>query len=249
VEDWSSRAAVWAEHWASLADPARRAVADAAGIAEGMRVLDVGCGTGEFCALISARGAHASGIDDAEGMIALARERAPEAELRVGTLERLPWPDESFDLVTAFNALQFAPDFVDALREAARVTRRGGAVAVCNWGSLGKHEMIDAEQPLRALVRHPPEAARARMEFGDPAVLDELVRRAGLEPRRQGSVDIPYEVPDEETLVQAFMFDAMGLGIPEDRARPAIAEGAAAFRRPDGSYRLDNEFIWVVAGR
>lgn len=113
--DWSAKAAGWAELWAGLADPAREAVAEATGIGTGMRVLDVGCGSGEFCMLAAARGAVVSGIDAAEGMVEIARRRLPGADLRVGAMERLPWDDDGFDLVTAFNAIQFdvpyeAPD-------------------------------------------------------------------------------------------------------------------------------------------
>jgi ubiquinone/menaquinone biosynthesis C-methylase UbiE len=131
--DWSAKARGWAELWAGLAQPARAAVADATGIADGTRLLDIGCGSGEMCQLAAARGAIVAGIDAAEGMIAIARERLPEADLRVGPMEQLPWADDSFDVVTAFNALQFAADFRVALQDAVRVVRRGGLVAICNW--------------------------------------------------------------------------------------------------------------------
>jgi SAM-dependent methyltransferase len=60
---WSAGASGWIEHWARFAAPAREAVARAAGIEAGASVLDVGCGSGEFCELAAARGAHVSGID------------------------------------------------------------------------------------------------------------------------------------------------------------------------------------------
>ena len=77
-----------------MSEPARLAAADAARIGPGLRVLDAGCGTGEFCALAVARGAHVSGIDAAAGMLAIARERAAEADLRVGDIGSLPWDDD-----------------------------------------------------------------------------------------------------------------------------------------------------------
>jgi ubiquinone/menaquinone biosynthesis C-methylase UbiE len=93
-----------------------------------------GCGSGGFCELAAARGARVSGIDAAAGLIEFARGRLPHADLRVGAIEQLPWPDDSFDVVSGFNAFQFAADFVAALDEARRVTRSGGRVAICNWG-------------------------------------------------------------------------------------------------------------------
>src|SRR5918997_6057154 len=132
--DWSAKAPVWVELWAHLAAPAREVVARATAIGAGTRVLDVGCGSGEFCALVADRGATASGIDAAEGMIAIARRRLPDADLRVGPMEALPWPDASFDVVCGVNSFQFAADTVVALREARRVLRPGGLVAACVWG-------------------------------------------------------------------------------------------------------------------
>ena len=131
---WSASASGWAEHWAGFAAPAREVVARAVGIEPGAPVLDVGCGSGEFCELAAARGARVSGMDAAAGLVEFARRRLPEADVRVGPIEQLPWADGSFDVVTGFNAFQFAADFVAALAEAGRVTRSGGRAAICNWG-------------------------------------------------------------------------------------------------------------------
>jgi 2-polyprenyl-3-methyl-5-hydroxy-6-metoxy-1,4-benzoquinol methylase len=62
---WSSAASGWVEHWAGFAATAREGVARAAGIEPGVSVLDVGCGSGEFCELAAARAARVSGIDAA----------------------------------------------------------------------------------------------------------------------------------------------------------------------------------------
>jgi SAM-dependent methyltransferase len=130
---WSARAADWAELVAGFSQPAWAAVADATGIAAGTRVLDLGCGSGEFCRLAAARGAHAFGIDAAQAMIEIAARQAPGADLRVGAIERLPYDDASFDSVCAFNAIQFAAEPLAALTEARRVTRAHGQVAICTW--------------------------------------------------------------------------------------------------------------------
>ena len=111
--EWSARAAGWAEQWGAFAAPAREALAEAAGIGPGTRVLDIGCGSGELCALAAGRGAEVAGIDAAEGMIEIARRRVPGADLRVGPMEQLPWEDGAFDVATAVNALQFAADYVE----------------------------------------------------------------------------------------------------------------------------------------
>lgn len=226
--DWGARADAWVEHWVRLAEPARHAVADAAGVGAGVRVLDVGCGTGEFCALAAERGAEVAGIDAAEGMVAIARRRLPGTDLRVGPMEALPWPDDTFDVVTAFNAFQFAATFEGAAAEAARVTRPGGTVAVCNWGEPG-----DLAAVYAALAPDPDD---------DPSPAARLEDRVGLPVITAADVDVPYESPDLATLERAIV-DGAGFDAP----REAIAAAAAAFRRADGSYRFENRFRYVIA--
>jgi ubiquinone/menaquinone biosynthesis C-methylase UbiE len=88
-------------------------------------VLDIGCGAGAFLRLLADRGVEAFGLDASDVLIGLARSRLPEADLRVGEMEVLPYDDDTFDLVTGFNSFFFANDMVAALREAGRVARPG----------------------------------------------------------------------------------------------------------------------------
>ena len=133
-----------------------------AAVGPGTRFLDMGCGTGEFCALAAERGATVSGIDAAEGMIERARGRLPDADLRVGAIENLPWDDDSFDVVTGFNSFQFAAERLDGFREARRVARPGGLVAVCVWGPRENNDLQGLFDAVRALARPTTEARPRR---------------------------------------------------------------------------------------
>ena len=108
--------------WADLAEPHNRplfeAVLDAAQVGDGTRVLDVGCGSGLTLVLARERGAVPSGIDISPGLLGVARERLPDADLREGDMETLPFADDAFDAVLGVNAFQFAGDPERALREA-----------------------------------------------------------------------------------------------------------------------------------
>ena len=66
--------------------------------------------------LAAERGARISGLDAAEALIAIARERLPEGDFRVGDMEDLPFENEVFDVVIAASSLQFSEDRVAALR-------------------------------------------------------------------------------------------------------------------------------------
>lgn len=251
---WSVRAADWALFAAGFSRPAWEAVADRTRIAAGTRVLDLGCGSGEFCALAAARGATASGIDAAEGMIAVARQLAPDADLRVGAMEHLPWDNRSFDAVTAFNALQFAADFTTALLEATRVVRPGGRVAICNWGRPADSELFAVMRALAEL--QPPRAEPPPPDpppIGEPGVLEDLCRHAGLEPLQAAHIDVPFHAPDRHTLERALL--APGAVSPaieragELAVRGTLVAAATPFMRADGSYRLQNRFRYVIAER
>lgn len=77
-----------------------------------------------------------NGADAAPGMVSYARDRLPRADIRRHSLSDLPWDDGQFDVVTAFNALQFAPDLAAGLAALVRVARPGGHVAVANWAEV-----------------------------------------------------------------------------------------------------------------
>jgi SAM-dependent methyltransferase len=244
---WSAAAPGWVTYWAGFAAPAREAVVRAAGIGAGVAVLDVGCGSGEFCELAAAHGARVSGIDAAERLIAFAKPRSPAADLRVGPIEQLPWPDASFDVVVGINAFQFAADFVAALAEAGRVTRPGGIIAICNWGRLEDREVHAVSAPLSELA---PRRAGDPLPVGEPGVVEGLALRAGLIPQYAAEIDVPYYFPDRPTLECALIAIAPIYHVAPEVARSVVRrtvdKAAAPYRRPDGSYRFENRFKYVI---
>jgi 2-polyprenyl-3-methyl-5-hydroxy-6-metoxy-1,4-benzoquinol methylase len=72
------------------------------GVDAGDRLLDVACGSGLALELARLRGASCSGIDASPRLVAVARDRNPECDIRVGDMHALPWDPASFDVVTSF---------------------------------------------------------------------------------------------------------------------------------------------------
>jgi len=91
------------------------------------RVLEIGCGTGKWLALLVSAGCEVAGIERSEQMLVLAQSRVI-GDLRIGTAEDLPWHDASFDRVVYINVLHHLTDPAQALRESFRVLRPGGAL-------------------------------------------------------------------------------------------------------------------------
>ena len=121
--------------------PLYAAVLDGCAPGRGARILDVGCGSGLFCEVARERGLVPAGIDAAEPLLAIARERFPGIRFDQGEMESLRWPDASFDLVTGNNSFQYAADPVAALREARRVLNASGRLSIQVWGAAKHCEM------------------------------------------------------------------------------------------------------------
>jgi ubiquinone/menaquinone biosynthesis C-methylase UbiE len=131
---WGARARDWADLQEGMVRPAYEAVFRRTGVTAGTRYLDVGCGAGMASQTASALGAQVAGIDASEALLAIARERTPSGDFRIGDIEALPFADRSFDVVTGFNSFQYAGNPGVALAEARRVAKSGGHVVVVTWG-------------------------------------------------------------------------------------------------------------------
>ena len=153
------------------------------------RLLHVGCGAGRFCRIARDRGATVAGLDATNEFIEIARERTPGGEFVVGEMQDLPWQDDSFDVVTGFHSFFLAADMVAALREARRVARPGGTVALTIWGRPERCDSTGLFAAMRQLVEGEVAAVQepAPKPPGRPALHEEevilgIAREAGLQP-------------------------------------------------------------------
>jgi SAM-dependent methyltransferase len=112
-------------------------MADLAGVRAGQRVLDVGCGPGALTGELAARAGSVAAVDPSSSFVTAAQKRNPGVDVRVATAEELPFGDDEFDAALAQLVVHFMADPVAGLREMARVTRPGGAVAACVWDHAG----------------------------------------------------------------------------------------------------------------
>ena len=104
------------------------------GVDAGDRLLDVACGSGLSIELARLRGALCSGIDASPRLVAVARDRNPDCDIRVGDMNALPWDRESFDVVTSFRGIWGTTP--GAVAEIHRVLRPGGRAGITVWGHL-----------------------------------------------------------------------------------------------------------------
>lgn len=159
-------------------------VTEAAQIGSGDRVLDVACGTGVLARAAAERVGPAgsvTGLDPNEGMLSVARRKAPDIEWRHGVAEELPFEDASFDAVVSQFGLMFFDDRQGAIREMLRVLRPGGRLAVAVWDSLETTPGCAAMTGLlqRLFGSREADALRAPFVLGDKALLRSLFAGAG----------------------------------------------------------------------
>jgi len=248
---WGARARDFAEILEQFTQPLYEAVFDAAGVGAGTRLLDVGCGPGLAAQLAAWRGAQVAGLDAAEASLEIARERTPHADFRAGDMEDLPWADNSFDVVTGFNAFQYAADVVNALCEARRVARPGGRVAMAILGRPEESDIAVIAAAVGKLLPAPPPVAPGPFALSAPGRVEALLQQAGLTPLSSGEVDCPFEFPNLETAVRGHMSAGPAtVAIRQagvEAVQQAIAESLAPFRTSEGGYRQHNRFRYVIA--
>jgi SAM-dependent methyltransferase len=245
----------WAETWEGprgWGTAVYQHVLDGAKIGSGSRVLDCGCGAGRFARMAADRAALVAGIDAAEELIAVSAERTPDGDFRTGDLEALPWPDDSFDVVTGFSAFQFADNKIRALSEARRVSR--DLVAVVIPTLVPESGIAAVFKPLLPLF--PPEALESMKQSGmfalsEPGKLDDLLAAAGLAMHDDNEIDCAVSFDHSNTAARAFIgAGPMAIAI-QNSGKQAIAQAVrdalAPFTGTDGRVALPGWYRAVLA--
>ena len=210
---------------------------DAAGVASGMRVVEVGCGVGTLAAAAAARGAAVTGTDIADGMVAAARRRPPGSEFLHADGEALPFEDALFDAALAAFVINHMPDAERGAAELVRVTRPGGRVATAMWGPF---EQV-------ALLGLPARAAAAAgvsdddgpggpdsLRFTDAAELVHVLEGTGLRDVALDEISFMLPVADLDELWDGVLGGSVRtsrrLSAGGDAAREALRELAEPYR-------------------
>jgi ubiquinone/menaquinone biosynthesis C-methylase UbiE len=232
--------------------PLARALADEAGVAEGMEVIDVGCGPGGLTSELADRvGAQSvAAIDPAEQFVAACRRRNPGADVRQGVAEALPWEDDAFDAALSCLVIAFMNDADAGLREMARVTMPGGKLGVCMWDIAGDgmtmlHLFWSAMKAVKPEVEG--EQRRAGTAEGDIA---ERLTRAGLRDVAGGALEVSVHYSGFEDFWEPFTFGVGPAGQAfdslDDDQKAALRQAIRA-QLPAGSFSLDARSWYATA--
>ncbi len=122
-------------------------------------VLDIGCGNGRVYQLCENLQVAYTGIDQSKELVAIAREKYPQAHFDIGEMTTLPYADASFSVIlciATFNHLPTVETRIQALKEMKRVLKPGGVILMTNWNVLsdnaqkyidkGKWKIVDTNR-------------------------------------------------------------------------------------------------------
>ncbi|MGH8994233.1 MAG: class I SAM-dependent methyltransferase [Acidimicrobiia bacterium] len=200
-EGWGNRAV----EFATLSEPGncREYVAmhHRLGVGPGDRLLDMACGSGLAVELAALRGASCAGIDASPRLLAVAQDRSPEADLRVGDMNALPWDDATFDVVTSFRGIWATTP--NAVAEARRVLAPGGRVGITVWGHLKTSPGAWVVAPLRLAAEQKLVNQSAMVALGRPGAGEDLLARSGFVDIERIEVPFVWEFPDAAGFARA----------------------------------------------
>jgi SAM-dependent methyltransferase len=200
-EGWGRKAV----DFAALSEPGNCreyvAVHHRLGVSNGERLVDVACGSGLAVELARARGAVCAGIDASPRLVAIARDRNPDADIRVGDMHAMPWADESFDVATSFRGIWGTTP--DAIGEMYRVLVPGGRCGLTVWGHIKVSPGAWALAPFRLADTAKVENQAAMVSLGRPGAGEDVLARFGFIDVERVDVPFAWEFSDPEMYARA----------------------------------------------
>jgi SAM-dependent methyltransferase len=247
---WGARAQDWSDVQEGQVRPAYEDVFSRVGLAQGAAYCDVGCGSGLAAQMAAKRGARVSGLDASESLLSIARVRVTQGDFRLGEMEELPFPAQSFDLVTGFNAFQYASNPAAALCEAKRVAKPGGHVVILTWGMPEGMEAASLVAALKPLLPPPPPGAPGPFALSEDSTLRAFAAGAGLNSVGVNDVDCAWSYPDLATALRGLGSSGVAMRARDHSGSEAVdrahSAALAPFRQADGSYRIRATFRWLI---
>jgi len=201
---WGDQARVWATVMEPRWWPEFDALLRATEVGDATDYLDIACGSGLMINMAARRGSNSHGLDASDRLLAIAKRRTPDADIRHGDMNSLPWNDATFDVVTSCRGI-WGPN-QQAVHEAARVLRPGGCLGLSFFAAGREASQIGkAFKAIRRISEHEVEWSTQLGEIGLEGRAEEMCQLAGLTPEPRQGVEFDLEGADLDHEVRAWM--------------------------------------------
>lgn len=248
---WSVAPEYWSRHFEPYFIPVYKKVLEQVTLTEDTLLLDAGCGAGLFSFMAIDAGAQVIGIDAAPGLLEVARQRNPINNFMEEDLEALPFADNSFNVVTGFNSLQYAGDFEKALQEAKRVLKPGGRLVICIWDKPELSEATEILKAIGSLLPPPPPGTPGPFALSEDGRIESILNNASLKLMYKTSVGCPILYTKLSDGVKSFMGTGPAAAAcnytEEKKVKEIITRALQPFRLTEDFYHLQNQFLVFIA--
>ena len=229
-EGWGRKAV----DFATLAEPANFreyiGLHQRLGLTKGDRILDIACGSGLALELAGLQGARPHGIDASARLVAVARDRSPAGDIRVGDMHALPWPDATFDVVTSFRGVWGTT--IGAFSEIHRVLVPGGRVGITVWGHIKVSPGAWAMAPFRLATEVKVENQANMVALGRPGAGEQVLSDYGFQAIERVDLPMAWEFADPETFARAMAATGPAYEAIQNVGEEAFIQSAIAEARP-----------------
>ncbi len=169
------------------------------------KILDVGCGSGFFSNLAHEKGLNIIGLDASIPLLEQAKMRNSSIDFLTGEMEELPFDNNTFDIVCAFNSIQYAESVKNAILESKRVLKEKGKLVIMIWGNKEDCEAGSFLKVVGSLLPPPPPGAGGPFALSDNQLLETIVEDCGLNIIDNSDVISVWDYPNAVTALKGLL--------------------------------------------
>lgn len=215
------------------------------------KLLDVGCGSGLFSNLAHVKGVNVTGIDASPPLIEQAKKRNSSINFLTGEMEELPFDDHIFDVVCAFNSIQYAESVENAILESKRVLKEKGQLVIMIWGNKEDCEAGSFLKTIGDLLPLAPPGAGGPFALSGNKLLENIIKDCGLKIIDNTDVASIWDYPNADTALKGLLSAGpTAKAIKNSGFKKVYEESAKAiepYRQKNGRVVYKNMFRVVIS--
>jgi len=252
-ELWGTAPEDWALYLEITFIPLYKKIISRVGLNAAHNILDIGCGSGLFMKMAGVKAGTSTGIDISGELLQIAKQRNPSAVFVNQDMEQLSFAENSFDLVTGFNSLQYAQNIPGLFRKIKNVLKAEGKLAIGVWGSPEECESLRVLASVASLLPAAAPGTPGPLALSGDDHIESLLNGAGLRVIEKGTIDCPWNFSSLDEALKGILSagpSAEAINYAgKEKVREQLVATLKAFNFVDEVYVLENVFHYIIAGK